>query len=190
MPNRSPCEACGKPGVVARGLCRSCYYGRKNRGEPLPPKISFSFGEYLEQIVPDANGCWPWPGFINLGGYGTTGKHTPAHVASYEHHIGPVPEKHDVGHVCHDKDVDCQDWRVCTHRRCINPDHLVAQTRSENLRARPWRQDECKRGHDLNGPHVRIIPQTGARQCLLCVEVVKAERAAGIPPTQKRRRAS
>lgn len=179
MPNDNCCLDCGKDPIGnggARGLCKSCYYKRRRRGllTELPTR-NRSFEEHLAAIVPNENDCWPWPGFVNQGGYGMTGRHTQAHVASHRHHIGPVPRKHDVGHICHDKDPDCQDWRTCQHRRCVNPEHLVAQTRSENLLARPYKQTHCKRGHELTLENVHVIPQTGSRQCLPCERLVRAE---------------
>ncbi|HEY9417647.1 MAG TPA: hypothetical protein VIQ30_23050 [Pseudonocardia sp.] len=178
MSDDNVCLDCGqerRPREGARGLCKSCYYKRHRRGLlDSAAKRNRSFEEHLAAIVPDENGCWPWPGNINPGGYGMTGKETPAHVQSYRHHIGPVPKKHDVGHACHDKDETCQDWRTCTHRRCINPEHLIAQTRSENLLARPHRKTHCKRGHELIPENVYVIPQTGSRQCLLCVPIARA----------------
>jgi len=176
MSDDNACLDCGKERRAggARGLCKSCYYRRRRRGTlGEHAKRTHSFEEHLATIVPDENGCWLWPGFVNDNGYGVTKKHTAAHVASYEHHIGPVPEKYDVGHACHDKDLDCQDWRTCTHRRCINPDHLVAQTRSENLKARPHRQAHCKRGHELSPENVKINRTSGSRQCQLCVRLLR-----------------
>lgn len=174
------CLDCGKERIAkgsargARGLCHNCYYKLKRRGTALPPKRNQSFEEHLAAIVPDENGCWLWPGSVSPRGYGSTGKHTPAHVASYRYHVGPVPRGREVGHGCHDNDLSCQDWRTCLHRRCINPEHLVAQTRSENLLARPWVKSRCIRGHQLTPENVYVIPASGSRQCLACKEMVAA----------------
>jgi hypothetical protein len=133
-----------------------------------------SFEEHLARVVPDENGCWPWPGFVNQSRYGVTGRHTNAHVRSYEYFIGPVPEGHDVGHLCHDQDLSCQDWRICTHRQCVNPAHLKPMTRSDNLTSRPWRKQFCIRGHELSPENVYIIKQTGGRQCVPCKRMLVA----------------
>jgi len=178
MADDNRCLDCGQErrSGGARGLCKSCYYKRRRRDSlDELPKRNRSFEEHLASIVPDENGCWLWPGHVNGGGYGVTGRHTPAHVKSYRRHVGPVPRKHDVGHICHDDDDSCQDWRTCTHRRCVNPTHLKVQTRSENLLARPYRKTHCKRGHELTPDNVYVIPQTGSRQCIPCVRIVSAE---------------
>lgn len=46
---------------------------------------------------------------------------------------GPVPDGLDIGHVCHDVDVDCPGGNTCPHRACYELTHLAPQTRSENL---------------------------------------------------------
>lgn len=165
-----PCLECGELRVRARGLCATCYERRRRSGAEMPPKQRFSFEEHLAMVTPDENGCWPWPGPVHhVTGYGQTDKHSRAHVRSYEHHVGPVPGGHDVGHRCHDDDLSCQDWRVCQHRRCVNPAHLVAQTRSENLLSRPHMKSRCIRNHELIPANYRVTA-VGSRQCLRCIE--------------------
>ncbi len=69
------------------------------------------------------SGCWIWIGSHN-GKYGTVNvakKIKKAHRLSYSEAHGEIPEGHDVCHRC---DVTF----------CVNPDHLFAGTRSENVR--------------------------------------------------------
>lgn len=107
----------------------------------------------------DPNGCWLWTGYVTDGGYGqfNTGKSTiKAHVFSYLITHGPVPERHDLDHLC----------RV---RHCVNPAHLEPVTRSENLqRGVNARNPEglCRRGHPLDG--VRMNRGRRRRYCSTC----------------------
>ncbi len=70
------------------------------------------------------SGCWLWAGFIHpkngYGSYRMNGRTCGAHRASYELHVGPIPDGYDLDHLC----------RV---RSCVNPSHLEPVTRRENL---------------------------------------------------------
>lgn len=96
---------------------------RYNRG-PLIDRIfsAVTVGHPME--------CWPWEGAINAplprGGYGVirVGAATEGlvlvHRAVYEFFHGPIPDGHEVDH-------------LCSIRRCVNPAHLDACDHRENI---------------------------------------------------------
>lgn len=74
-------------------------------------------------IDPDT-GCWVWQRSLNNGGYGVlfhTGKNRKAHRVYYEQHHGPIPDGAEIDH-------------LCRNRACVNPAHLEAVGRHENIR--------------------------------------------------------
>lgn len=73
-----------------------------------------------------ASGCWLWDGYIDRNGYARIYDRANrriewAHRYSYVAHVGPIPEGHEIDH-------------MCEVTRCVNPDHLQALTKSEHAR--------------------------------------------------------
>ena len=69
-------------------------------------------------------GCWLWGGHKYRNGYGAIkafGKMVLTHRFSYELHCGPIPD-------------GCEILHSCDVKNCINPDHLRAGSRAENMR--------------------------------------------------------
>jgi hypothetical protein len=94
---------------------------RVSKGTPVVDRIRF-------HTVVDEHGCWVWQAKKH-GGYGRmtitapdgTQRSTPAHRASYEAHVGPIPEGLELDH-------------LCRNAACCNPSHLEPVTRQENVR--------------------------------------------------------
>lgn len=122
-----------------------------------------SVNDLLQKIEPEPNsGCWLWSGYVNDQGYGYICRNRKprlisAHRSSYELFVGEIPKDKEIDHRC----------RV---RSCVNPGHLMAVTRRENLMApgslaivkRQAEQALCIRGHALN------LRRNGRRYCVAC----------------------
>lgn len=104
------------------GYCIRHYLRWKKHGSTADPRPTLS--ERLAQYEEDENGCWIWWGKPDAGGYGRLSinhRDAYAHRASYEHHVGPIPDGLTIDH-------------LCRNRKCINPAHLEPVTLSENSR--------------------------------------------------------
>lgn len=97
-----------------------------------------------------------------------------AHRLAYEWAKGPVPDGLDLDHLCHNADPDCLGGPTCSHRRCVNVEHLEPATRPENVlrgkgrSAMNARKTHCPYGHPYAGDNLYIQPSNGGRQCRTC----------------------
>ncbi len=103
----------------------------------------------LERLsIPEPNtGCWIFTGYVTDDGYGEfsyNGKKSLAHRASYDMHVGPIPDGMQVLH-------------RCDMPPCVNPEHFFLGSHTDNM------QDMSKKGRfkDSRGikhPRAKLDP--------------------------------
>ena len=78
-------------------------------------------------VHPRLGNCWQWTGAVagdaKGHGYGNCivdGHTRSAHRYAYEISLGPIPEGHDIDH-------------ICRNRLCVRPEHLRPATRKQNM---------------------------------------------------------
>lgn len=151
MDRRKPCPLCGGSKPPGRGMryCGHCS----------------EWWRFFSKI--DIGDCWTWIAQIGSDGYGRfmmkDGATTTAHRAAWLLLVGPIPEGHELDHLCRNK-------------ACVNPDHLEPVTHAVNVsrgHGRPahnGRRTHCKRGHAFT-PSNTYTTTYGGRQCRACVRI-------------------
>lgn len=110
------------------------------------------------------SGCWEWTASLTADGYGryrSNGQPIRAHRVAYAALVGAIP---DGLHVLHG----------CDHRPCVNPAHLRAGTREDNMRDsvergrhHEARVARCPQGHLYDEANTYHSP-SGRRECRTC----------------------
>lgn len=123
--------------------------------------------ERFWEKVDETSGCWLWTAYRGQDGYGrfkVDQRAVLAHRFAYEALVGPIPEGLDIDHLC----------RV---RQCVNPKHLEAVTRHENLirgkttlTALNTAKTHCPAGHPYEGSNLLLWSGQG-RRCRVCKNV-------------------
>jgi len=99
--------------------------------------------------------CIIWWGRIDPDGYGRVPGGYSAHRVVYESSVGPIPEGHEIDH-------------LCNNRACVNPLHLEPVTHEENTRRAKERRGYCQWGHELTADNTYVTPK-GYRNCRECI---------------------
>lgn len=107
--------------------------------------------------------CIPWTGYVTREGYPQMSQGRAVHRLVYKLAVGPIPFGFDVDHTCHNEDISCVGGHGCPHRRCVNPVHLEAVSRGENLRRSfVVRKPLCPQGHPYD------MFEGNKRRCRTC----------------------
>jgi len=95
------------------------------KGEPSRFVSGHNMGVRLLYQVDNASDCWLWTGHIRdngprgpVGRKWDGGRNRDAHVVMWEREHGPVPQGHEL-------------WHVCGHTICANSKHLVLRSIEE-----------------------------------------------------------
>lgn len=87
---------------------------------PARPRAPIGPVDYTVEDRGYQTPCWVWLHHVNRRGYGRLHGRL-AHRAMYEQQVGPIPDDHELHHLC----------RV---RLCVNADHLTVVTPAEHRR--------------------------------------------------------
>lgn len=120
----------------AMGMCNKHYQKNAKYGDPLATAVK-PLEVRFWPMVEKTDTCWNWTG-TKYQGYGQIYSHQRggairAHRASYEMHVGPIPDGMVIDHMCHNPS-------------CVNPDHLRIATQKQNMENREGAQYNSQTG--------------------------------------------
>ena len=152
-------------------ICTVCAYERKrqfylrNRKPKAVVSKEDSFWARVDKTPGQGpNGdCWHWTAGKSAGGYGSfhhANKMEIASRASFAIANGEIPAGLIVRH-------------ACDNPPCVNPAHLLLGTHQDNSddklsrgRHNSQKKTHCKRGHELAGDNLELLPKQ--RRCRTC----------------------
>lgn len=153
--------ACSARSVVLTPLSDRVW-AKVNKDGPIPENRS------------DLGPCWDWLGAKNSNGYGHISRgrrgegRVPAHQATYELMVGPVPDGNELDH-------------LCRRPSCVRPSHLDPVTHRVNClrgvspRAKQAAQTHCIHGHPFDDKNT-YRSKDGRRACRACHRLSVAQR--------------
>jgi HNH endonuclease len=144
---------------------------RRTQPVLMAGKVTIDPIERFFQKIEIADSCWLWRGVIQPNGYGTFSvryRYMRAHRFAYELFNGPIAVGLEIDH-------------LCKTRNCVNPEHLEAVTKKENiLRSNCFaainaRKTECTQGHPYDELNT-YIDSLGKRHCRRCHSTRESQR--------------
>lgn len=157
---------------VARGFCHPHWRRWRKTATPdemRKPTLIERFWRHVDKAgplpkwAPFLGPCWLWTGSTKEAGYGQFNaekRNVRAHRFAYELVVGPIPAGLELDH-------------LCMVTGCVNPAHLEAVTKAENLRrAGGWagvnaRKTKCDNGHPFDEDNT-YVDGKGRRSCRAC----------------------